>query len=137
MDNKTYQELGELFKKISERIENNSDSLQYCKICNNMGLEGWLKVETIRALENKVKKVCGKGADLILDVNNEEIKVELKGMSNFDISYIKKGFKQAEVVLFLADGNKKKFLKLGRGINSRYNFFTDGKNEWVISMMIK
>ena len=131
-----------IFKLVSNHIEQKSDSLIDIKKYEEMGLEGWLKVESLNALRNRfnVKKVGGPGADFLLELDNKEVEIELKGMVNFDPSYIGKGLSQADYCLFLADGDEKRFDKLlsyedVELVDSK--FFGEENNKWIVAMIKK
>jgi hypothetical protein len=49
------------------------------------GFEGWLKVEVIAALGNKIREIRNRGADLLLEGGLE---IELKAVGNLAYSWI-------------------------------------------------
>jgi uncharacterized protein Veg len=84
--------LEEIFKLITERITMRISSLSAIERFRNIGigLEGWFKVEVVKALEREfeVEEIKGKGPDL--KFRNGK-RIELKAASDFNPSYIISG----------------------------------------------
>jgi hypothetical protein len=56
----------EVFVPVTERVKDRRDSLLHITRFPRSGIEGWLKVETARALGVRVKKLHNNGPDLQL-----------------------------------------------------------------------
>ncbi|OQY11988.1 MAG: hypothetical protein B6I30_05730 [Desulfobacteraceae bacterium 4572_187] len=96
----------DVFEPVKDRIIGRRNSLASIKRFPNTGIEGWLKVEVVAALGNKmapVKSLKNKGPDIILEDGTE---IELKAATNFQ-----KGFfvgairKYGTPCLFLGEGS--------------------------------
>ena len=94
----------DIFEPVAKRISERVSSLsEIRRLCNNCGIEGWLKVEAVYALSGMVRSVNNRGPDLTL---TNGTKIELKGMTNFDAVSIQNGCANYGVpCLFLADGS--------------------------------
>jgi len=99
-----------IFNHISKRVESLSTIEQRRFREKGIGLEGWLKVEILKALElagkiNIVKDVKGKGPDLIF---KNGLKVELKAASDFNYKYFLSGlgYKNCSYCIFLGYNEK-------------------------------
>ena len=97
-----------VFKPVLKRLNERKESLSHLKrfLGEGKGIEAWLKVEVLAALETKKVKVAdfyGKGADLKLS-NGQRI--ELKAATDFNPRHIVKdgAEKHKAPCLFLADG---------------------------------
>lgn len=134
-----------IFKIVAKRIKEKQESLRQLKQLEqvkrktrSIGIEGWLKVEAIAALGDKVKSVNGIGPDLDLV---EGIKIELKAATNFDPDYIKKGAtKYKTPCIFLGDANDKKIHELKNSDKVDIDIldiepFGDDGNKWVIGII--
>ncbi len=73
-----------------------------------LGLEGWFRVELVKALENTtiVNKICNRGADLLLD-NGDFL--ELKAAADLNFTYILQGIKETHC-LFLGKPRSKRII---------------------------
>ena len=108
----------EVLEPVYKRIKSRADSLEVFREPRfknkKFGIEGWLKVETVSALPNMVEEIKNEGADLTLSGGE---KIELKGMTDFNPKYIRKGvtkYKYHCDCLFLADGSdESEIRKLG------------------------
>jgi hypothetical protein len=135
----------EIFAPIANRIVAHSDSLKTAKKINQGGIEGWLKVEALAALGEKVRHVKNNGPDLELEGG---IFVELKGMTNFSLSYIMNGLKYEQFpeyagktyCLFLANGDDLSRLALLEDKTKLIckRIFSDGNvtSSWVLGLVI-
>ena len=135
MDNKISFLREDVFNTLVGHIRKRRKSLAEVKRFRNVGIEGWLKVETIAALSEKIKAVQNKGPALILEGN---IEIESKAATDFSLAWIKGGLKYGTTCLFLLDGSdreKIKALKYDKSINViGCKQFNDGKNQWVIGI---
>ena len=139
------EQLKKIFQQIARRIEKRKDSLTTIKkleknsTTKGMGIEGWLKVETAKALGDKIKKIQNRGPDIILEDNGTIFEIELKGMSNFSITEnsLNKN-PQADIYLYLCgcDTNKwKELLKFKTWKLVDKRIFNDGVGEWILFMV--
>lgn len=104
------------------------------------GIEGWFKVEIVAALANTkhaVKELKNKGPDLLLESG---IKIELKGATDFNINGLRNETKKHDTfLLFLQNGSDKSKIKKLESYDDvellRYDYFSDGKNEWIIGLI--
>jgi hypothetical protein len=132
----------DVFPIVLNRITERKDSLVPMGRFLASGLEGWFKVEVVRALANtkySIKEIRGSNsgrADLLLE---DGIEIELKGQTNFVPSEIRVGLKYGTPCLFLADGsNKSTIRKLESDKDVEmicYETFSDGPNEWIIGLI--
>lgn len=128
----------EVFHLVLNRIKEKKDYLvKTGHLLQNRGIEGWLLVQLIMALKgtkNEVEEFRFRGTDLLLSSN---IELELKGMNNFDVNYIKEGTHKA-CCMFLANGNFEEKL---RELNDNYiehvcfEIFSDSQNKWVLGII--
>lgn len=136
IDNKISFLKEDVFNPLVDHIRKRRKSLTEVKRFSNVGIEGWLKVETIAALSEKIKAVQNKGPDLILEGN---IEIELKAATGFSLAWIKGGLKYGTACLFLLDGSDReriKALEYDKSINViGCKQFNDGKNQWVIGIV--
>ena len=127
-----------ILRPIANRISERKEYLQNLgRYRKNLGIEGWLKVETMDVLGENILKVQNKGADLLL---KNGLEIELKGAVDFNISYIKSGaLKYNSPCLFLGnckDKNKIKRLESDNEIEMiGYEIINDGVNNWIIGMI--
>ena len=132
----------DVFIPVAIRIKARSDSLQEFRRFWAAGIEGWFKVEVVAALGEKVKALQNKGPDLLL---KDDIEMELKAATDFHLGWFKKY--SGIPVLFIAGGamnldedskeTQKRLEKLkGVGEIIGLEFFGDGRNTWIIGMVI-
>jgi hypothetical protein len=128
----------EIFRPIAKRIRERADSLRGLKRFQT-GFEGWLKVEAVAVLGNKVEALRNKGADLLL---NGGLQVELKAAYDLNPSWIigEGVLKYNSPCLFLGDGgNAYKIEALKRDNRIKlvaYEVFSDGDTQWVIGIIV-
>ena len=132
----------EIFSLILEQIEGKKSSLvsMDAKKFPTTGIEGWFKVEIVAALANTkhaVKELKNKGPDLLLESG---IKIELKGATDFNINGLRNETKKHDTfLLFLQNGSDKSKIKKLESYDDvellRYDYFSDGKNEWIIGLI--
>ena len=104
------------------------------------GIEGWFRVEIVTALANSrhaVKLLRNKGADLLLESG---IDIELKGATDFNISYLRSEMKKhGTFLLFLQNGSDKvRIRKYGEYPDIKvvcFDYLSDSKNEWIIGVI--
>jgi len=98
--------LNEIFTAVKTRIAERMDSLNGLKVLNNkISFEGWLKVEAINALNQRVDRIQNKGSDLKL---NDGSKIELKASMDLihkGYFYQEKDIKYVDPVLLIAGGD--------------------------------
>lgn len=127
----------EIFNAVAKRIKARRESLRGLARWKGkqIGIESWLKVEALRVLGDKVRRVYGKGPDLELENN---IRIELKAATDFNLSYILQGAKDAPC-LFLADGNDlEKIQNLESDETTEiigFDIFEVDGDKWVIGMI--
>ena len=128
-------------KRVRKRVGSLEPLLMFPS--GGLGIEGWLKVETIAALEYIAKiKVNNNGPDLTIVINDETKEVELKAHRG-GFSWIKKGITQHESAgkhvdscLFLMP--KGKNLARDKEKLEREGFQVSTRNigsKWVVGMM--
>ena len=110
---------------------------------SRLGIEGWLKVEAIRALLDRVEKVWNKGPDLQFA---DDLFVELKGATDCNSVYILEGLKcgtlspyQRLACLFLGSGQNILDCvdRLKRNSNVvAYEIFSVGTDQWIIGLIV-
>jgi len=126
----------EILKPVIERVKLKKDSLRDLKRFKNLGIEGWLKVEAIAILNEKIEKIQNNGPDLLM---RDGTQIELKAATYCNPSYILGGAIKYNVpCLFLADGsNKKQIAKLKSNEKFQINCetFNDGNSDWVIGIV--
>ena len=145
--------LKELFKIIYDRLYKIQDSLSGIKniinegnISHHIGIEAWVKVEAIKAIDDdqkfKIEGIKNRGVDLELKYQDKSINVELKGMTDFNWSVIYKGAKQdgATCCLFLVKWNDKRWKRLLSKNDIRrvdHNFISKESEYWLLGMIRK
>ena len=129
----------DVLKPVAERIRQKADSLRGLHRFVNAGIEGWLKVEAVRALGTIVRGLRGKVPDLEL---NDGTLIELKagtGRSTHDFAV---GCKYGTACIFLAAGHdpshQAAFLsKLMLQVNLlAYEIIPDGSDDWVLGLIV-
>lgn len=141
-----------IFNRVFKRIEERKDSIKSLEPfrAKGVGIEGWLKVEVIRALEEmpgiKVTKINGKGADLTLKIEKDgEKKIELKSGTNFGLSYVNKAIKkypEAPCLFLLASNRPKDDKKKMNGMKAELDIYqkeikSKGTGIWIIGLVKK
>ena len=127
----------EIFHIVAKRVIAKRESLRELKRFQKMGIEGWLKVEAIAALGDKVHKVRNRGPDLVLEDN---IEIELKAATDFNPKYIIEGAtKYQTLCLFLGDGSDRNNIEKLRSEEAikvvSAKIFGDNGNEWIIGII--
>lgn len=130
-------DINEIFLPIVRRISTRVDSLKEIKRFSRSGIEGWLKVEVVAALKDKVITVNNYGPDLVID---RDLEIELKAATDFNLAYIREGaLKYGCHCLFLCDGtDPKKIMKIKELVDINlicYETFSDGQTQWVIGII--
>jgi len=125
----------EIFKPVAERIRERASSLSEIHRFHCCGIEGWLKVEAIKALSGMVKSVNNRGPDITL---TDGTQIELKGATNFDAASIRRGcLKDDAPCLFLADGSNPKKVKNIENEKVEVKasqIISDGPNNWMVGL---
>ncbi len=70
-----------LYLPVAKRLRERADSLRQMRRFPRSGIEGWLKVEVVAALGEKVTTLQNKGPDICLSTGE---RVELKAATNLD-----------------------------------------------------
>lgn len=126
----------EILKPVIERVKLKKDSLRDLKRFKNLGIEGWLKVEAIAILNEKIEKIQNNGPDLLM---RDGTQIELKAATDCNPSYILGGaIKYNAPCLFLADGSNEEQiakLKSNEKLQIKCETFNDGNTNWVIGII--
>ncbi len=96
----------DVFLPVLARVSERAESLGHVKRFPRAGIEGWLKVEVVAALDRKVRSLRNKGPDPVLeDGTRDGMPLELKAATNFDPAwYLDPMRKYGTPCLFLGDG---------------------------------
>ena len=127
----------DILNPIISRILDRRDSLKNIKRFEKTDIEGWLKVEVVAALKNKVAELKNRGPGLLLEDNTE---ITLKAGTDFDpVYYIEGSLKYNCPCIFLADAdNHKRIAELTSNSGIKivgYKMFNDGVSDWIIGMI--
>lgn len=132
-----------IFSPVAERVKDRSSSLSEVARFPRLGVEGWLKVEAIKALSDRVTKVLNKGPDLQFA---DDLFIELKGATDCNPSYILGGLKYCTesryerlACLFLGGGTNISTCLEQLKRNSKvvaYEIFSVGRDKWVIGVIV-
>jgi hypothetical protein len=134
-----------IFRPVAARvIDRGQDSLSNVARFLNSGIEGWLKVETARALGSLIGGFQNSGPDLRL---TNGLFIELKGATNCNSSYILTGLKYFPThpqlaCLFLGGGTDRRIdAFLGRlSLRSKmieHARFLAGSDEWIVGLIVR
>jgi hypothetical protein len=138
-----------ILDKVSRRVKERVDSLE--KLVDpkfeghGMGIEGWLKVEAIAALQPHIDKVRNRGPDLKIFIHDENREIELKGHNMHTWSLAKHGIEQHEKkdtpingCLFLARMPQNPDKEKGKIENSRFELLPRKiSNNWFVGLLKK
>jgi len=129
--------LEDILNPVIHRILDRRDSLKEVKRFESTGIEGWLKVEIVAALKNKVAELQNRGPGLLLEDSTE---IELKAVTDFNpVYFIKGSLKYNCPCIFLGDAsNPKQIAELTSNSEIKivgYKMFTDGVSDWIIGMI--
>ena len=129
--------VGDILNPVISRILDRRDSLKDIKRFERTDIEGWLKVEVVAALRNKVAELKNRGPGLLLEDNTE---IALKAGTDFNPAYfIESSLKYNCPCIFLGDADKHKRiaeLTSNSGIKIvGYKMFNDGVSDWIIGMI--
>ena len=127
----------EVFDPVAERLKRKAESLKHVRKRERSGIEGWLKVEAVAALGDRVVALQNKGPDLQLRVRGRDVCVELKAATDCNTSYILGGLrKYGAPVLFLGSTDKVtacvERLKKGSTIVAHETF----ERCWIVGLII-
>lgn len=136
-----------VFTPVLARVKRRAESLREVKRFPRTGIEGWLKVEVVAALGERVRKLCNDGPDLLLNDGTEAgTRLELKAATDFNRTYILEPLTTyGAPCLFLGDGSRFKsgseaalFLKEYRDDFETIGceVFSDGAGQWVVGLVI-
>jgi hypothetical protein len=131
----------ENFRLVAERVKDRRDSLLSLTRFHHLGIEGWLKVEAVRALENRIKRLHNHAPDLELV---DELFIELKAGTDFNRTWISDALKYASRYqrfgcLFLYSGNIStcvEQLKLKHWTMLDHEKFSVETDEWIIGLIV-
>jgi len=129
--------LEDILNPVVARILDRRDSLKDVKRFESTGIEGWLKVEVVAALKNKVAELRNKGPDLLME---DDTAIGLKAGTDFNAAYFIEGaLKYNCPCIFLGDaGNTKRIAELTSNSGIKivgYKMFNDGVSDWIIGMI--
>jgi hypothetical protein len=139
----------DILEPVAKRIKDRAESLRGVKQFarqhpkTKIGIEGWLKVETVAALSEQVKlsRIMNKSMDLVFQ-GEENLHLELKAATNLAPDWICKDgtLKYKCPCLFLGDGSSAETeitsWKTKYDIEViGYETFFDPENRWVIKII--
>jgi len=135
----------EIFVLVADHVKRRKESLREIKRFKNTGIEGWLKVETIAALQDDVTELdeMDISPDLVVEVHGNKLEIELKAATDFNTGYIKNGAtryaSERTFCLFLGDGSDKEKIEellsdSDIEVVSRETFRDNG-NKWIIGLI--
>ena len=127
----------DVFQSVVARVRERGDSLRSMMRFPNSGIEGWLKVEIVAALCEKVTRVKNRGPDLILE---DGTNIEIKAATNFGKSWCvtEPLRKYGKPVLFLAGRASPENLMRGKDDSFEIvacEVVSDGENDWLLGMV--
>jgi hypothetical protein len=129
----------ENFRLVAERVKDRRDSLLSVTRFRRLGIEGWFKVEAVRALGNRMKRLHNHGPDLELV---DELFIELKAGTDFNPSWISEALKYASThqrfgCLFLYSGNISTCVEqLKHWTMLDHEKFSVETDEWIIGLIV-
>jgi hypothetical protein len=129
--------LEDIFNPIVSRILDRRDSLKNIKRFESTDIEGWLKVEVVAALRNKVAELKNRDPGLLMEDDTE---IALKAGTDFNPAYfIERSLKYNCPCIFLGDAdNHKRIAELRSNSGIKivgYKMFSDGVSDWIIGMI--
>ena len=129
--------LEDILNPVIHRIWDKRDSLRDVKRFESTGIEGWLKVEVVAALRNKISELQNKAPDLLMEDDTE---IGLKAGTDFNPAYFIEGsLKYNCPCIFLGDAdNHKRIAELTSNSGIKiigYKMFNDGVSDWIIGMI--
>jgi hypothetical protein len=130
-----------VFGPVAKRVMDRADSLLRIARFPLTGIEGWLKVEAVRALGDLVQKLQNRGPDLGL-VGDRFI--ELKGATDCNPSWILGGLKYQTdyprlACLFIGSGSNIPACVERLKQDSRvvaYETFSIGTDNWIVGLIV-
>jgi hypothetical protein len=135
----------EVFEPVAERLKDKAESLKPVRKWERSGIEGWLKVEAVATLGDRVVALQNKGPDLLLRVRGCDVCVELKAATDCNTSYILGGLrKYGTPVLFLGSSDNiwacvERFNKDKGSRLIAHEIFpevADEKHKWIVGLVI-
>ena len=135
-----------VFAPVLVQMKKRAGDLRNVKGFPRIGIEAWLKVQVVAAIGKRVRQICGKGPDLLLDDgSNVGTPLELKAATDFNRAYFLEPVEKYGVpCLFLGDGRRFKsgseaalFLKNERDDVEVIGceVFSDGAGQWVVGLV--
>lgn len=129
-----------VFTPVLAQMKKRAGSLRNVKRFPRTGIEGWFKVEVVTALGERVRKLCNKGADLLLDDGTDAgTGLELKAATDFNRGYFLEPLKKYGVpCLFLGDGSKYQRFSTSDHEDFEvigYEVFSDGAGQWALGLV--
>jgi hypothetical protein len=133
-----------IFDPVAKRVMDGADSLLHLAKFPRSGIEGWLKVEAVRALADLVRKLQNKGPDLQLI---EDFFVELKGATECNQVGILDVLKKYQAdpryrrlaCLFIGSGSNIPRCINYWNANARvlaYERFSVGTDDWIVGLIV-
>ena len=126
----------DIFNPVAARIRQRADSLINIKRFPGTGIEGWLKVEVVAVLGQRVRRLQNKGPDLLLDDYTE---IEIKAATDFNKVYFFDPIRKYGCpCLFLGDGKNPKLLTEDVSEEFElvaYEIISDGVNNWMLGLV--
>ena len=129
-----------VFAPVLAQVKMRAGDLRNVKRFPRTGIEAWLKVEVVAALGERVRKLCTKGFDLLLDDGTDAgTGLELKAATDFNIiSFLDPLQKYGVPCLFLGDGTLYKSFPTSGYDDFEvigYEVFSDGAEQWVLGLV--
>jgi hypothetical protein len=129
-----------VFAPVLEQMTRRAGDLRNVKKFPRTGIEAWLKVQVVAALGKRVRKLCAKGPDLLLDDGSDVgTPLELKAATDFNRAYFLEPLKKYGVpCLFLGDGTRHKRFPASDHDDFEvigYEVFSDGEEQWVVGLV--
>lgn len=126
----------DVFVPVAKRLRDRADSLREVRRFRRSGIEGWLKVEAVAALGQKIEALQNKGPDLLLRTGD---KIQLKAATDLNIQYIREGAtKYGTPCIFLGDGDDGERIERISGGGVKLvdrQVLSDGVNQWVVGIV--
>ena len=139
--------VSDVLDPVARRVKSRRDSLTefHRPEFRTVGLEGWFKVEAVKALGKLVKRISSRGPDLELADGDSKVMIELKGAPDLNLSYLRDGatkycgpeYPNFAGCLFLADGSDdSRTKKLSKGdFELQYRTIKDGEGTWIVGLL--
>lgn len=129
-----------ILSAVSERIQQRIDSIDSVFKFGCTGIESWFKVEfasSVESIGEEVIRFQNKGPDVEF---SNELFIELKAATDFNLSYIKNGALKYHVpCIFLGNGENPEKVERLKGISQIRVIGIDylkGKHTWVVGCIV-